>query len=64
MVSVLHEVSMALQSDDLVVMARGRITHHGASRDPATHAALCAVFGNRIRIVALEDQWVALPTMP
>ena len=60
-VSVLHEVSMALHSDDLVVMARGRVCHHGSSTDPATHAALLEVFDHRIRIHALAGQWVALP---
>src|SRR5690606_8428424 len=29
-VSVLHEVSLALQADDMVVMAAGRVLHHGA----------------------------------
>lgn len=60
-VSVLHEVGMALQADDLVVMAQGRIVHQGACSDPATHAALEAVFDQRIRVHALDGQWVALP---
>ena len=60
-VSVLHELSMALHSDELVVMAQGRVCHHGPSADPATHAALLQVFDHRIRIHALAGQWVALP---
>ncbi len=60
-VSVLHEISMALRADTVVVMAQGQITHHGASADPATHQALVDVFDQRIAIHALEDQWVALP---
>ncbi len=63
-VSVLHEVSMALHSDDLVVMAEGCVRHHGASTDPATHAALLDVFDHRIGIHALAGQWVALPAGP
>ena len=63
-VSVLHEVSMALHSDDLVVMAQGRVRHHGASTDAATHAALLDVFDHRIGIHALAGQWVALPAGP
>ena len=63
-VSVLHEVSMALQSDWLVIMGHGRLCHHGASADAATHAALLAVFDQRLRIVALDGQWVALPATP
>lgn len=61
-VSVLHELSMALQADDMVVMAQGRIAHEGACADPATHRALEAVFEQRIRIRPLAGQWVALPT--
>lgn len=64
-VSVLHELSMALHADALVVMARGRVTHHGASGDSATHAALMEVFEHRIAIHAMGGQWVALPvTLP
>ncbi len=60
-VSVLHEVSVALQADDLVVMAQGRITHQGACADPQTHRAMEAVFDHRIAVHALEGQWLALP---
>jgi iron complex transport system ATP-binding protein len=60
-VSVLHEISMALQADQLVVMAQGRITHHGPTHDPASHTALIDVFDQRIAIHCIENQWVALP---
>ena len=60
-VSVLHEISVALQADDMVVMAQGRVCHHGPSNVAATHAALVAVFEDRISIHSLSGQWVALP---
>jgi iron complex transport system ATP-binding protein len=60
-VSVLHEISMALHADRVVVMDRGEVTHHGASADAATHKALIDVFDQRIAIHAIEGQWVALP---
>ena len=60
-VSVLHEISMALQADELLVMAEGRITHQGICADPATHRALEAVFDQRIAIHAIGSHWVALP---
>jgi len=60
-VSVLHEISMALHADDLLIMAQGRITHQGACADQATHRALEAVFDGRISIHAIDQQWVALP---
>lgn len=62
-VSVLHEVSIALQADDLVVMARGRVVHQGACGDPATHAALERVFDHRIHVRHIDGMWVALPRM-
>ncbi len=60
-VSVLHEISMALHADHMVVMSAGRIAHQGPSAEPATHRALETVFQNRIAIHALANQWVALP---
>ncbi len=60
-VSVLHEISLALQADELVVMARGRVAHHGACDDVATHRALETVFEQRIRIARLDEQWISLP---
>jgi len=60
-VSVLHEISMALHSDDMLIMAAGHVTHFGPSADAATHQALEAVFDHRISIHPLAGQWVALP---
>ena len=60
-VSVLHELSMALQADQMVIMAQGRITYQGACDDNATHRALEDVFDHRIAIHPLAGQWVALP---
>ncbi len=60
-VSVLHEVSIALHADELVVMAQGQIRHQGACADVATHTALASVFDHRIAIHALAGQWVAVP---
>jgi iron complex transport system ATP-binding protein len=58
-VSVLHEISMALQADDLVVMAAGRIAHHGACTDIATHRALERVFENCLSVDQVAGQWLA-----
>jgi iron complex transport system ATP-binding protein len=62
-VSVLHEVSVALQSDELVVLADGTLRHQGACADPATHRALEAVFDHRIAVHTVGGQWLALPRM-
>jgi iron complex transport system ATP-binding protein len=60
-VSVLHEIGMALQADTVVVMQQGQVLHHGASGDAATHGALMQVFDARIAIHALAGQWVVVP---
>ncbi|MFM8589493.1 MAG: ABC transporter ATP-binding protein [Limnohabitans sp.] len=62
-VSVLHEVGMALEADDLVVMDQGRVLHHGPAADPATRAALEKVFDSRVRMVFAQGHWVAVPRM-
>ena len=61
-VSVLHEISMALHADTMVVMAQGRITHHGPCSDAQTHRAVEQVFDQRLAIHALAGQWVAIPS--
>ncbi len=61
-VSVLHEITMALHADELVVMREGRIAHHGPCADRATHDAVEAVFDRRIAVHPVGDQWVALPS--
>ena len=60
-VSVLHELNVALQADELVVMDRGQVVHQGAPADPATHRALQAVFDDRLQILQVQGQWIALP---
>lgn len=62
-VTVLHEIGMALHADDIVVMREGQVVHHGAAGDAATHAAIESVFAQRIGIHALKGQWVVLPRL-
>ncbi|WP_210545986.1 ABC transporter ATP-binding protein [Rhodoferax sp. PAMC 29310] len=60
-VSVLHEISMALHADEMVIMSKGRVRHQGPCAEAATHRALEDVFDRRIAIHALGAQWIALP---
>jgi len=62
-ISVLHEVGMALHAHDMVVMQAGHVVHYGACADAATHLAVERVFDNRIAIHALDGQWVAVPKL-
>ena len=58
---VLHEITLALMADEVVVMQQGRTAHTGPTHDPAAHRALEAVFEHRIAIHPLGPRWVALP---
>ena len=53
-VSVLHELALALQADDLVLVTDGRVAHHGATHDAATHRALAKQIATG-RIAACHD---------
>ena len=60
-VSVLHEITLALMADDLVVMRQGRVEYAGRCADERAHQQLEAVFEHRIAIHPLNNQYVALP---
>jgi iron complex transport system ATP-binding protein len=62
-VSVLHEVSVALQADHMLILANGQVKHHGTCADPITQRALEAVFDNRINVRSVDGMRVALPAM-
>ena len=60
-VSVLHEISIALQADDMLILQQGRLIHEGACKEVTTHRALEQVFEHRVRVAMLEGQWLAVP---
>lgn len=62
-VSVLHEISLALQADDVAIVAQGRLAHHGLAAAASTHRALEQVFDQRIAIHQVAGQWLALPRL-
>ena len=62
-ISVLHELGMALHADDLVVMQAGRVLHQGACADAQTHHAVEAVFDHRIASHDIDGRWVAVPKL-
>ncbi|KPF70019.1 ABC transporter [beta proteobacterium AAP99] len=49
-VSVLHDLNLALHADRLVIMDQGLIIAEGAQQDAQLHAAISAVFGGAIHI--------------
>jgi len=60
-VSVLHEITLALLADDLVVLQQGHVRYVGPCTSHEAHRALEAVFEERIAIHAVAGRWVALP---
>ncbi|MDE2397742.1 MAG: ABC transporter ATP-binding protein [Burkholderiales bacterium] len=62
-VSVLHDLPLALHADRLLVLRAGRVHAEGAHDDAALHAALVAAFDGAIRIVAGSGRAVALPAL-
>ena len=62
-VSVLHEISMALHAQHMLILREGRVLHQGACDDPQTHLALEEVFDHRVAIHGVHHQWVALPRL-
>ncbi|MBS0446279.1 MAG: ABC transporter ATP-binding protein [Proteobacteria bacterium] len=62
-VSVLHDLPLALQADRLIVMLAGRVHAEGSRDDPALHRALVDVFGGAIRVERFGGRWLALPDL-
>lgn len=60
-VSVLHDLPLALAADRLVVMAAGTIQAVGSPHDPVVREALIDVFAGALRIENVGGRWVALP---
>jgi iron complex transport system ATP-binding protein len=63
LVSVLHETTMALQADDMLIMANGKVAHFGSCTEPSTHRAVEQVFEHRITIKVVDGIYVALPNL-
>jgi iron complex transport system ATP-binding protein len=62
-VSVLHDLPLALQADRLVVMKDGRVEAEGAHDDPAVHAALESVFDHAVRVERVGKRFLTIPNL-
>lgn len=63
-VSVLHDMSLALQADELLLLSEGRLVCQGPPAQPEVREAVQEVFEQRLTIHELQGQWVALPRLP
>jgi len=59
--SVLHDLSLALVADRLVLLEHGRVRAEGTTGDPTLHAALIDAFQGAIRIERVAGRWIAFP---
>ncbi len=65
-VTVLHDLPLALQADRLLLMDRGRVVGDGAHDDPKLHAALSVLFGDALKIVQVGGpgaRFIAVPDL-
>jgi iron complex transport system ATP-binding protein len=60
-VSVLHDLPLALHADRLLVMRAGVVRASGEHDDPALHAVLVDTFDNAVRIDNRGARPMALP---
>ena len=66
-VAVLHDLTLALAADRVLVLAQGRVAADGAPADLALQRALVAVFDGAFSIECITPaagaaRWVAVPT--
>lgn len=62
-ISVLHELPLALMADRLAVMRQGRMLAQGDAGDAAVHAALQNVFEQAVDILQINGRWTAVPSL-
>ncbi len=62
-VSVLHDVSLALRADRVVLLSQGVVHAQAHHDDPQLHAQLVAVFDDAIRIETHRGRALALPNL-
>lgn len=61
-VSVLHDVSLSLLADEVVLLRDGEVRYAGPSQSADARAAIESVFDHRLRMVRTEEgRWVAVP---
>jgi iron complex transport system ATP-binding protein len=66
-VSVLHDLTLALAADRIVVMVAGRVSADGSPADPVLREAVAEAFGHAFTIEAIRragrTRYVTLPTL-
>ena len=63
-ISVLHDITFALQAEQMIIIKNGTLMYQGATNEAQTHSQIEAAFEQRIKIYPLEGAWVSLPHHP
>ena len=59
LITVLHELPLAMQADHLLVLHQGHCIHQGSPSDALTREAIEQALGQRIQWVHAEGQWLS-----
>jgi iron complex transport system ATP-binding protein len=62
-VSVLHDLALALQADRVIVLEGGRLRADAGASDPALHEALTRVFAGAVQVAFIDGRPVVLPRL-
>ncbi len=60
-VTVLHEISLALLADDLLVLQAGKALYCGPAQNSAAREAMQTVFDHRLSVHSIDGRWIVLP---
>ena len=60
-VSVLHDLNLALQADRLLVLREGAAVAQGETGNPLLHQALETVFDGAVQVQSAGGRWIAVP---
>jgi iron complex transport system ATP-binding protein len=59
LVTVLHDINLALAAHHVMVLQQGHVIHRGLAGDAATHAAMRQAFDQRLCIERVNGRWRA-----
>ena len=62
-ISVMHDLNLALAADRIGVMAQGRLVAHGPRDSHTVHRAIEAVFDDAVTVQPLGERVIALPVL-
>lgn len=61
-VSVLHDVSLSLMADEVLLLSGGTLRYQGSAQTSAGRSAIESLFEHRLRVIATQKgDWVSVP---